>query len=349
MSAAALCIAAGALPLGCITAKPWSKPPSGTGAQVLQGMPLARFEADRCAAGALDAVLAYFGRPTTVVALDAELPQLPGGGVLSLDLLLAARRHGLTANWVQGDAALVAAEIDAARPVILMLRLLDAPGDGGDVHHFVVVDGHDAASARVRLQFGDGKARWATLRRIDRAWRATDRASLVFREASSDALGQAAALEAEGESDRALSLYRAYLAERPDSVRGWTDLGNALRAAGEPAEAERAYRRALALDVEDVDAANNLAWLLYEVRGDLDEAEQLAREAAGRSGPEQDLALDTLGRILLARGDCAGAAVAFRRALELVPAQREGARPQLVEALAQSESCGVETGEPLAR
>jgi predicted Zn-dependent protease len=60
-----------------------------------------------------------------------------------------------------------------------------------------------------------------------------------------------------------------------------------------------------------------LAWVL-QVRGSLDEAEALAREAVGMGSKNANFQ-DTLGVVLTAKGDVKGAEAAFRKALELVP------------------------------
>src|SRR6185503_16295865 len=104
------------------------------------------------------------GDPVPEADLARALPAAPGGGVLSIDLLLAARTRGFEAALVAGDAGTLAAEIEAARPAILMLKLLDVPGSRRDVLHYVVVDGHDRGRGLFRMQFGDGRARWVPLR-----------------------------------------------------------------------------------------------------------------------------------------------------------------------------------------
>ena len=73
------------------------------------------------------------------------------------------RERGFDASLVAGDADAIRREVGEGRPVILLLRLLDLPGERKDVHHYVVVDGHDPRRDLFRLQFGDGRARWAAV------------------------------------------------------------------------------------------------------------------------------------------------------------------------------------------
>ena len=146
------------------------------------------------------------------------------------------------------------------------------------------------------------------------------------------------ALEGEGRRREADALYRQVLFVRPESVRAWVNLGNVAADVGRRAESETAYRRALAIAPDDRDALNNLAWLLLTEGTRLEEAETLATKAASQPGADRPLALDTLGRIQLARGGCAEAAFTFREALaaEALPgATRTGLR----EALRQAGEC----------
>jgi Flp pilus assembly protein TadD len=93
------------------------------------------------------------------------------------------------------------------------------------------------------------------------------------------------------------------------------DLGNAEASGGRNEDAENAYRQALRISPDEPDALNNLAWLLLQQGGRLEEAEALAIRAAGQPGPDQPSAQDTLGRIQLARGRCQEAARTFEEGL----------------------------------
>ena len=328
---------------GCVTLAPRSRPVSPE-ARVVPGVPVLTFGFERCGAGSLAGALAGLGDPVDVRELDATLPKADNGGVLSVDLLAAARRRGHDAELAAGSPETVRAEIEAGRAAILMLRVLDAPGAAGDYYHYVLADGWDPARGLVRTQFGDGRARWTTFEHLERSWRPAGHATILVRPGpprsspADNAIRYAAALEAAGRPAEAVPLYRRLLADEPGSALLWTDLGNALAAAGEPAAAEEAYRRALALDPGRADAANNLAWLLYEAGERLDEAEQLAREAVALGGPDPHLALDTLGRVLHARGGCGEAADAFGRARDGAPA---GAAPAIDLALGRAlADCG---------
>ena len=114
-----------------------------------------------------------------------------------------------------------------------------------------------------------------------------------------------------------IELARAALALDPSSALAWTYLGDEL-AASDPAEAEAAYRRAVALDPAFADAHNQLGVLLQR-RGDRAAAEACYR-AAVAADPSLAAAWANLGFLRLEARDMAGAEAALRRALALEPA-----------------------------
>lgn len=86
-----------------------------------------------------------------------------------------------------------------------------------------------------------------------------------------DFLAEALELEASGDYPNALTSYRLALRERPDDLRVLQNLAIAYSRAGQPEEAIRAYRRALALDHTLAGAHYGLAFLLLK-RGEGAEA-----------------------------------------------------------------------------
>jgi len=298
---------------------------------VLTGVPVRSFGLKSCGPGSLSAVLSYHGQPVTLEELDAVLPKGRNEGVVTLDMVLEARRRGYDARLVEGTPELVERELREGRPVILMLQVLDAPGQRRDLFHYIVVDGIEPAKGLVRVQLGDEKLRWTTFKRLDRRWRATRRTALLIapggsgtQTAARNALRYSVALEDAGRAAEAVPLYRGLLEDDPGSALLWTNLGNAEAGRGEAALAEAAYRRALELDPAHADALNNLAWLLLEQGDRLAEAEEVARRAVATGGPDPYLALDTLGRVLRARGRCQEAVEVFTQALAAAPAAADG-------------------------
>jgi hypothetical protein len=302
----------------CVYWTPRSHAPTAS-ANVVENVPMQKWDIKSCGAGALSAVLQHHGDPIPMAEWDAKLPKTRGG-VMSIDLVLAARERGFDANLVTGDAGLVDAELRAGRPVILMLQVIQAPGKGYDFYHYIVIDGHDPEKNLYRTQFGDGKSRWARLERIEPAWKPTKYATVVIRPAdpSAKALRAAVQLEDDGKYALAAQGYREILSRDPKHLLAWTNLGNAEMRLGRLTAAEEAFRKALEIQPDAADTLNNLAWLLYEQKR-VDEAEPLARKAAATKAPDAWTRLDTLARILAARGLCEEAKATFAQAVAEVP------------------------------
>jgi len=321
----------------CITTKPRSGRPTES-ASVIPGIAVRVWGDNTCGSGALATVLNLHGDPGTEAELDSRLPKGAHGGVVSIDLLLETRRRGFEAALIRGDSKKIRFELSAGRPVILMLKILDAPGKRQDLFHYIIVDGYDPGRELFRTQFGDGGVRWTSLDRIDQAWAGGGNAVLAITPRNSDArlsdrIAEAVALEERGQTAQAIGEYKRILEQDPSSVRVWTNLGNALRDSSQPKEAEDAYRRAVAIDPDAVDALNNLAWQLLVEERELEEAENFARKALRNSLMDRDLYLDTLGRILLARGKCEESEEVLARAISETPVAREESRAGLYAAL----------------
>jgi len=328
----ALCLLPSALLLtSCVYWTPMSRKPSPT-ATVIENVPLQKWGIESCGAGSLSSVLQHYGDAMTMAQWQEKLPKTRGG-VMSIDLVLAARERGFDANLVTGDAATVIGELREGRPVILMLQVIQAPGKGYDFFHYVVLDGYDASRNIFRTQFGDGKPRWATLARLEPAWKKTKHATLLIRprDPNAGALRAAVLLEQDGKYALAAHAYREVLQQDPGSVLAWTNLGNAEMQLGRRAAAEEAFRKALDLAPDAADTLNNLAWLLFEEKR-IDEAEPLARRAVITNAPDPWMRLDTLARILAARGNCEEAATTFKRALDAVPETHSADRAAIEEA-----------------
>lgn len=323
----------------CVYWTPMSQRATST-AYVIPDVPMQTWDIKSCGAGVLSAVLQHYGDATTMQEWDAALPKTRGG-VMSIDLVLAARQKGFDARLVTGDSSIVEAELRDMRPVILMLQVVQAPGSGYDFFHYVVLDGFDPAANLYRVQFGDGKARWARLDRLESAWEKTRYATLLIRPADPNlaALRAAVQLEEEGKYALAADAYREITRNDAASTLAWTNLGNTEMQLGRRAAAEDAFRKALALDPDSADALNNLAWLLFEEQR-FEEAEPLARRAIAAKAPDAWTRLDTLARILVARGACDEAAVMFRQALDGVPEARQADRTAIEQA-ARAECTGT--------
>lgn len=145
-------------------------------------------------------------------------------------------------------------------------------------------------------------------------------AAVVARGDALQALGRSE--QALGRSEQALDAYQRAIAMAPGSSLPHALMAQTLAHLKRPAEAEKAYREALRIDPDNIRIANNLAVLLANQKTSLDEALSLAKRAADKE-PGRSTFFDTLGLVLQARGDTAGARQAFERAVALEPGNAE--------------------------
>ncbi len=298
---------------------------------------------ESCGAGSLATVLQHYGDSTSMQQWDSSLPKTRGG-VMTVDMLIAARQKGFDAQLVTGTPEQITNELRNGRPVILMLQVIDSPGHAYDFFHYVIADGIDPDRGLIRTQWGDRQGRWVSLDRLEKPWSGGGHAAIIIHPRTRedevrDALRNAIALEDDGKYAEAATRYREILASHPDSSVAWTDLGNAEEQLGHRAEAEEAFRKALTIDPVSRDALNNLAWLLYRQKR-LDEAESFARKAVAQPGPDSYLVLDTLARVLAAKGSCDEAVRTFQQAIDAIPSSQAQARADMQNALRETQrSC----------
>jgi tetratricopeptide (TPR) repeat protein len=102
------------------------------------------------------------------------------------------------------------------------------------------------------------------------------------------------AYEKKGELDAALKEYGLAAKKMPLAN---LYLGNVYFQKNDLAQAEKYYRRAIRKEPAHADAYNNLAWLFYTKRENLDEAEKLAQKAMELNPEKIQIYRDTLEKI----------------------------------------------------
>jgi tetratricopeptide (TPR) repeat protein len=101
--------------------------------------------------------------------------------------------------------------------------------------------------------------------------------------------------------DKAIQEFKSALKVNPRSIEARLILGSIYELQNDLEAAKFQYREALDIDPKSPVAANNMAWILAESGGDLDEALQLARTAAERL-PDLPNIQDTLGWVHYKKG-----------------------------------------------
>jgi Tfp pilus assembly protein PilF/ketosteroid isomerase-like protein len=265
---------------------------------VEQGLPAAAEESYKAAIGS---------RPDEVqlkldlATLYVESLKKPGQAVSLLRDVVRQRPDMIDAQYQLGVALSMDGRVDEAGRV-LDDALRREPGNARVLH----------ARALVLLKQGQP----------DRALELLDKALAQRKDFAPAMMARGDALQALGRSEQALEAYRRAVPMAPSSALPHALVAQTLQRLKRNGEAEKAYREALRLEPDNIRVANNLAVLLATQKSALDEALSLARRAVDKE-PGRGTYFDTLGLVLQARGDAAGARQAFERALSLEPGNAE--------------------------
>jgi tetratricopeptide (TPR) repeat protein len=137
-------------------------------------------------------------------------------------------------------------------------------------------------------------------------------------EAPAIALQLGLACQAKGDRDCALSEFERAKSLAPGNAAVWGFLGKALEDSGRKPEAIASYHQSLQLDQRDPWVKNNLAYLIADSAGDLNEALKLAGDAV-RQNPGNAAFNDTLGWVYLRKKDFQSAIHVFEWARDRSP------------------------------
>ena len=125
----------------------------------------------------------------------------------------------------------------------------------------------------------------------------------------------ASLLASQNRTDEAIAQYQRSIDKKP-AAQIYTMLGILEDGRGHTSDAERDYRAALEIAPESPIAANNLAWLIADNQGNLDEALHLARTAINKNQTVAGF-YDTLGWVYLKKGLALPAVEQFKKAVAL--------------------------------
>jgi len=259
----------------------------------------------QCGPAALATVLTYSGIEIAPEQLVDKV-YIPGRrGSLQVEMLAAARSLGRLPYVLEPALGSLMAELAAGRPVLVLqnLGLSFAP-----VWHYAVVAGYDAGSEEFILRSGITERRVISAGKFGRSWAASDNWAMVVLHPGqlpampieNKYLQAAAALEAVGQHEAALSAYRAAAEYWPLSSSALFVLGNAYYAAGDRIEAEQSYRLALEHEPDNPAVLNNLAQVLLDQDRCAEALEQITHAlAAPDIQPEmQDALADSQATIV---------------------------------------------------
>ena len=228
---------------------------------------------------------------------------LPGRkGSLQVEMLAAARRHGLVAYELAPQLADLLREIAAGTPAIVLENF--GPYSWFPVWHYSVVVGYDLDRLEVIRRSGKRPRLPTPLPVFEKIWKEEsywamiavppDRVPLTATETRYAAA--VAALEKSAQFKNALTGYNALLKRWPTSLAGQMGRGNVAYALHDLETAEAAFRQATRDHPDAAAAFNNLAEVLAE-HGKFNEAIAAAEHAVSLGGPLLSATQATLDEI----------------------------------------------------
>ena len=284
-----------------------SRPAGVPGARELTEVPFFAQNDYQCGPASLAMAMVAAGVKVTPDELVPEVYLPERKGSLQVEMLAAARRHGLVSYQLAPSYADVIREIAAGTPVIVLQNLGIKEG-----WHYAVAIGYDWDNGMLQLRSGLNERQELPFAMNEMVWRRSGYWAMVVVPperipASADEqrwLAAVAALERTGQSAAARSAYRTFLERWPANVNAAIGLANAHHALGELREAEAVLREAALRAPDSVVVLNNLAQTLAD-QGRYGEALPYAERAVATGGPHADAASQTRNTILrnLGRGN----------------------------------------------
>ncbi len=242
--------------------------PSATAVQ-LEQVPFHPQEDHHCGPASLLSLLESAGVEADYQAL-VERVYVPGlEGSLQVEMQAVARSFGYVAYLLPPEPAAVLTEVEAGRPVLVLLNL-GVPSK--PTWHYALVVGFDPQRNEMILHSGREAASRQRAPSWLRRWDWAGRWAMILLEpgdwpavADRDRLLRAlAAFEESAPPKAAATAWRAAAEHWPQEPVVWLGVGNALYRLEDSAGALEAFQRALELDPEHLPARMNLAVVMAD-------------------------------------------------------------------------------------
>jgi hypothetical protein len=241
----------------------------------------------QCGPAALATVLVGAGAKTTPEDLVSQVYIPERKGSLQVEMLAAARRHGMVSYALAPRFEDMLREIAAGTPVIVLQNM----GVFFEGWHYAVAMGYDYPLGTLVLRSGTLERDVLPFAAHEVIWMRSghwamvavppDRIPATAEEKSW--LNAIAAFERAGNARGARTAYKTFLGRWPENVNAHVGLANAHHALGELREAETVLREAARHDSESVVVLNNLAQTLSD-QGRHEEALPFIERAAASGG-----------------------------------------------------------------
>ena len=275
--------------------------PAGLPARVeLAEVPFFPQEEYQCGPAALATLLVNSGVSTTPEALVPQVYLPERKGSLQVEMLAAARRHGLVSYQLAPSAVDLMRELAAGTPVIVLQNLGVAEG-----WHYAVAIGYDYEAGRLILRSGTTEREEMAFAVHEFVWKRSGYWAMVAvppgripATAVEDRwLGSLVAFERLNDFRKNRTAYSSFLQRWPDNVNAAIGLANAHHALGELPQAEKVLRGALQRSPDSAIVLNNLAQTLSDQGRDA-EALPMAERAVAAGGPHAAAVRETRDAIL---------------------------------------------------
>jgi hypothetical protein len=241
----------------------------------------------QCGPAALATLLVSSGVKTTPDALVPQVYLPARKGSLQVEMLAAARRHGLVSYQLSPSAVDVMRELTAGTPVVVLQNLGVAEG-----WHYAVAVGYDYKLGMMILRSGVTEREEMPFAVHEFVWKRSgywamvavppDRIPATAEE--SRWLGSLVAFERLNDPAKNRVAYSAFLQRWPGNASAAIGLANAHHALGELPQAEEVLRTAMQREPESAIVLNNLAQTLSD-QGRNAEALPIAERAVAAGGP----------------------------------------------------------------
>jgi hypothetical protein len=279
---------------GCASLMPQTKElakalPAGLPEQVeLTATPFFPQTEYQCGPAALATVLVASGVKVTDQELVPQVYLPERKGSLQVEMLAAARRHGMVSYQLAPRFEDMMREIAAGTPVVVLQNL----GFFSSGWHYAVAIGYDYQKGTLVLRSGTQERDVMPFAVHEVVWMRGGYWAMVTVPpdkipATADEnrwLAAIAALERAGDVRSSRIAYRTFLGRWPQNVNAAVGLANTHHALGELSEAEMVLRKAAATAPDSVVVLNNLAQTLSDLGRD-QEALPFAERAVAAGGP----------------------------------------------------------------
>ena len=242
----------------------------------------------QCGPAALATVLGAGGAKVTADELVPQVYIPERKGSLQVEMLAAARRHGMVSYQLAPRFEDVLRELAAGTPVVVLQNL----GVFSSGWHYAVAIGYDYDRGTLVLRSGTQEREVMPFGVHEVVWMRGGYWAMVAVPpdkipATADEnrwLAAIAALERAGDARSSRVAYTTFLGRWPANVNAAVGLANAHHALGELADAETVLRKAASREPESVVVLNNLAQTLSDLGRD-QEALPFAERAVAAGGP----------------------------------------------------------------